>query len=401
MLVELKTWLADFFVELVGVILLFITYIGQRKISQKQDKRQYSQQFESTLFNLLDQQRNILLNLKGNVPDGFDSTIQADGEKYVFLLRADLSKRLLELNYEPELLSDDNKNLLKVKVNDIYSLFFQEHSSQLGHYFRHLYHILKYIDDSQNEDKKKYTDLCQSQLNTDELYLCAINGISNFGRKKMLPLLDKYSFLENLFVDSDELIMNLVGIFYPSIKLKKIINMEKNIIFLGGVHAVGKTTFSNIVKQDNPIIRTESCSNILKWKDPKEKEVEDIPANQNRLANNLRHMIDVDVPYLLDGHFCLLNKDREIERVALETFEAINPVFIILLTERVDILEIRLQKRDGKKYDRKKLELMVEEERKWAEEVAAKLSVKIYEIKATEYDRVKDTINEFVNSFKV
>lgn len=68
-------------------------------------------------------------------------------------------------------------------------------------------------------DAKEYIDILQAQLSNDELYLLALNGISNYGRRKMLPLVDKYSVLENFNPNDDKLITRLLSIFYVNTKV--------------------------------------------------------------------------------------------------------------------------------------------------------------------------------------
>ena len=68
----------------------------------------------------------------------------------------------------------------------------------------------------------------------------------------------------------------------------------KNIVFVGGIHGVGKSHFADRIKTQVPIIELLSCSNVLHWVDPTQKEVEDVSANQDRLIVNLRKIVDVD-----------------------------------------------------------------------------------------------------------
>lgn len=198
----------------ISIYLVYITYSSQVKFARKQDEAMKHQQFETTFFSLLEQQQMIRSQLKGIIGDD-----TYEGILYLQGLKSQLEDALSELNYIQDEVTEDNKVMLKNRVNGLYVDFFLPNVSNLGHYFRHLYHILKYIDDSQLSDSKKYADLLQSQLSNDELYMIAINGISNYGRKKMLPLMDKYGFLENYnanalrrakgrwiaFLDSDDL----------------------------------------------------------------------------------------------------------------------------------------------------------------------------------------------------
>lgn len=193
----------------ISIYLVYITYTSQVKFARKQDEAMKRQQFETTFFSLLEQQQIIRSQLKGIIGDE-----TYEGILYLQGLKSQLEDALSELNYIQDEVTEDNKVMLKNKVNGLYIDFFLPNISNLGHYFRHLYHILKYIDDSQLSDSKKYADLLQSQLSNAELYMIAINGISNYGRKKMLPLMDKYGLLENYNANGDMLTVRLLSIFY-------------------------------------------------------------------------------------------------------------------------------------------------------------------------------------------
>lgn len=384
---------------LIGIVFLYRTYKIQLDISSCQERIQRRQQFEDTFFSLLGQQRSIITNIRGKIPikkgQSFEEKMSYE---YVSQLRHDLAEQLQTLNFEPNALAEGKTNILKLRVNEIYTDFFLAHAAQLGHYFRHLYHLLKFIQTEREIEKQKYSDLVQAQMSYDELYLIAINGISNYGRKKMLPLLNEFSFLENLAVDDDEIVRRLIELFYPSTKKKDMRHMKRNIIFVGGIHCVGKTTFSRKIKESIPLIETLSCSEVLKWENPSKKNVEDIESNQNRLIANLVEIIDIDKPYLLDGHFCLLDRNNNVERIGIDTFRDINPEMIILLTEDIDVIQKRLQERDNREYSIEILENFDSEETKYAREVAQLIGVSIHIIKASEYEKVIENIKAFVSS---
>ena len=359
-------------VGVISIYLVYVTYTSQVKFARKQDEAMKRQQFETTYFGLLAQQQMIRSQLKGTVGNEV-----YEGILYLQVLRSQLSDALSELNYIQDQVTEENKVMMKNKVNSLYMDFFLPNVSNLGHYFRHLYHILKHIEDSQMPDAKKYADLLQSQLSNDELYLLAINGISNYGRKKMLPLMDKYGLLENFNANGDMLIVRLLSIFYKRTKSKYLMFKSGKIIFLGGVHGVGKSTFSKSVTDKCHDMESLSCSTIIKWENPAIKEVGDVGETQNTLLANLPYFIDQDKNYLLDGHFCLLTEQGTIERVPMEVFEAMSPSLMIVLVEEPAIICQRLNKRDSHDYT---LELMTEfqkEELKYASEVADTLGVPI------------------------
>lgn len=154
--------------------------------------------------------------------------------------------------------------------------------------------------------------------------------------------------------------------------------MSQNIIFLGGIHGVGKTTYSDFIKQHIPSIDLLSCSQVLQWKDPKEKEVANVDENQNRLVTNLSKILSPNKHYLLDGHFCLRNTNGEIEPIGIETFRAIDPAMIVLLEEDASVIQERLQERDGKDYAIEDLKEFAKMEKEQASLVAKELNVPLF-----------------------
>ena len=175
---------------------------------------------------------------------------------------------------------------------------------------------------------------------------------------------------------------------------------KKNIIFIGGIHGVGKSTFVKKVKGEIPKIELLSCSKVLKWENSAYKKVEDVEGNQDRLVTNLKEIIDIDKPYLLDGHFCLLNEEGKVERIGIETFRGINPEMIILLTEDVGVIRKRLEERDNRKYDLKGLENFATEERNNAQNIAQELNIPLHILKSSEYRKIINDLEVFVSTFE-
>jgi len=154
--------------------------------------------------------------------------------------------------------------------------------------------------------------------------------------------------------------------------------MLNNIAFIGGIHGVGKST---ICRQICDEIKFEylSASELIKWKDINEdvqnKKVKNISGTQDRLIIGLNNKIKKDKSYLLDGHFCLLNKENEIVNIPLYTFKLINPFSLNIIWG--DIIEIkeRLEKRDNRPYDQELLNRMQESELNHARYLSKKLGV--------------------------
>lgn len=382
-------------VGLISIIFLYRTYKIQLDISAKQELKQQSQQFESAFFALLLQQRDILQNIKGEFVDNDGSHHIVSGPKFMNVLREELSMRLLELSYEPDLLVPTKINILKIRVSSLYQDLFNNHVEQLGHYFRHLYHLIKFIDSHCDGSAQSYVDIVQAQMTTDELYLTAINGISHFGRKRFLPLLGKYNFFENLLIEDADVGNDLIEIFYPYTKRKNVIMQSKNIIFVGGVHAVGKSTFADYVRKIASNIELLSCSALLNWENPEDKEVEDVMTNQERLISALNNVVDIDKPYLIDGHFCLLDQNHNIVPVDYAVIKAINPRRIFLLVEDINVIHDRLLTRDGMDYSLNLLSEMSAKEQELAENFSTQYDVPLLILRADEYDKVDTIVKEF------
>lgn len=82
-----------------------------------------------------------------------------------------------------------------------YEDFFSKYQDELGHYFRTLYHIIKFVKTSDVEDKRRYTSLVRAQLSCFELLFLFYNGLSSYGREKFKPLIEEFGMLENMNTD--------------------------------------------------------------------------------------------------------------------------------------------------------------------------------------------------------
>lgn len=126
-----------------------------------------------------------------------------------------------------------------------------------------------------------------------------------------------------------------------------------NIIFIGGIHGVGKGTICSKVCHQLKLHHL-CASDILNWDEISEREnklVRDFTFTQNRLTTNLKRIVNEDEKYVLDGHFCLLNTFHEPERIDFATFELLNPFAFIVVVDEIQTINKRLKTRDKKEYD--------------------------------------------------
>jgi hypothetical protein len=163
-----------------------------RKEFEKQNSTLEIQKFENTFFHLLEVHRE---NVKM-----IDFRKEADSSKVVATGR-DCFKNF----YEKKLFRQNcNGSSIQESIK-AYKTFHSLYRNDIEHYFRHLYHILKFVANSDVKDKKTYTNFVRAQLSSYELVVIFYNGLSEYGSEKMKPLLENYSILKTL---DDSLLFN-------------------------------------------------------------------------------------------------------------------------------------------------------------------------------------------------
>ena len=126
--------------------------------------------------------------------------------------------------------------------------------------------------------------------------------------------------------------------------------MTRNIIFIGGIHGVGKSTLCTKIS-DFLDIESYSASKLIKsvsnLEFPSDKKIKGINKNQDLLITAVEEYINPDNYCLLDGHFCLLNQNGEVSDIPLTTFTNLSPAAIIVLTNEPNIIYNQIKDRDG------------------------------------------------------
>ena len=165
----------------------------------------------------------------------------------------------------------------------------------------------------------------------------------------------------------------------------------KNVIFIGGIHGVGKGTLCNkICNQLN--LQHLSASEVLKWNEISEKEnklVKDFTLTQNRLITNLQQIVKDNERYVLDGHYCLLNYKHEPKKIDFQTFNLLNPFAFAIVIDSVQEIKRRLENRDKKEYDFELLLKFQELELEYSIELSNKLKKPHLALKSEEIDNFK------------
>lgn len=212
----------DFIGGSLNPILTFLTFIGllititiqqtELKESREEFKKSANalieqsqslsrQNFENTFFNLITLYNGILDNLK------LDTTSKQISSRQIFsaiqdaILKTDQEIPRNELG---EQILDNIKFYYNASMLDIYSRKF-------GHYFRTVYQILKFIDNSHftQEEKQFYSNIFRAQFSSSELVILFFNCLSKYGKEKFKPLVEKYEFFEHLVIDDKFLFRDL------------------------------------------------------------------------------------------------------------------------------------------------------------------------------------------------
>ncbi len=175
----------------------------QRDEIQLTRKEIQSQNFENTFFQMLRLHNEIVSAAhvdfyeQWNTEDGPDSNTTLVSGRDCF--REFVRRFELQLDQQPRHGKDaSDLNIIQTA----YNAFWDANQQSLGHYFRYLYRIFCFIDQSKIEDKRLYSGIARAQLSDLELLLLYYNCLSKYGIDKFKPLAEEYALFDNLPVKS-------------------------------------------------------------------------------------------------------------------------------------------------------------------------------------------------------
>lgn len=175
--------------------------------------------------------------------------------------------------------------------------------------------------------------------------------------------------------------------------------MNKNVIFIAGVHGVGKSTIvKNISKELD--IDSYTASDIIngnKYSLSNNKKVDksEIKNNQDLLVDGLKKYRN-NRKILLDGHFVLFSENDEIVKIPFENYLRLNLSSIIVLINTSENICKNLRQRDKKNYSIKVIEKMQNYEIEYAKEVSNQLKINISIFHVSEQDKILSTIKSII-----
>jgi len=226
------------FINGFAAILLYLALKAQidaNNLVQKQFKKQEIDNlkihFENTFFNMLKIHHQIVDNMDFKLNRIYDNKETDLGQGLALLIKDYLAKNNKVTESDGELLrsrdifketsvvlrglihklivdetmSNKNEDWVTKAFKEIYLEIYSKLGSDLGHYYRNLYRIIKLIDrqdfgiaESKEFDLKyHYVSIVRSQLSDDEVVWLFYNGLYDYG-EKFKPLIVKYSLLKIL-----------------------------------------------------------------------------------------------------------------------------------------------------------------------------------------------------------
>ena len=164
---------------------------GQKEVMQRQVDNLEVQSFEGTFFQML--------RLHNDILNTFDINL---GNRKLNIIETgrDCLKQILEKMSFNGSLKDISQ--LKREIEQEYGRIWKTYNGELGIYFRSLYTLVKFVDQSDSANKKLYTNIIRAQLSEQELILILYNCLW-LKESKFTPLVMKYELLKHLPVDQE------------------------------------------------------------------------------------------------------------------------------------------------------------------------------------------------------
>ena len=194
-----------------------VTFRQNAKALEAERRSSADRDFERAFFELLRLYSDIVRSIDLRKP--LTSQITAQGrdcfKTFYSRLGAAYKKMRKPYEFDPLKLTADTVNGQTSPPNArppesellraAYREFFGDNQHEIGHYFRTLYRIFKFLNDSDRpeETKRSYAGIVRAQLSTYEAALLFYNCLADVG-EKFKPYVEQYALLENL--DTTELI---------------------------------------------------------------------------------------------------------------------------------------------------------------------------------------------------
>ncbi|KWC80583.1 ATP-binding protein [Burkholderia cepacia] len=167
-------------------------------------------------------------------------------------------------------------------------------------------------------------------------------------------------------------------------------------IFVGGVHAVGKTYVLQPVCEELGV-RHATASQLIKeqrglanW--TVSRQVDDIDENQRALVAAVQRLEEAGEMIVLDGHFVLRRSADVHEKIGVETFAQLIVQGVILLEAPGETIAERLRQRGDTTWKQSEIEAFARKEWEHAQTVCMQLGVPLVRLYSPTLQDVRDAL---------
>ncbi|WP_444943431.1 ATP-binding protein [Microbulbifer sp. ZKSA006] len=153
--------------------------------------------------------------------------------------------------------------------------------------------------------------------------------------------------------------------------------MKRAIFFVAGIHGVGKSTLCKKISKLHSLPHysaSELIQRIRSGTYSSKKVSQNVGKNQNFLITAINELVS-EQTIILDGHFCLFNKDEEIERIPTQTFMDLSPCAVILMHDEISSVMRRIENRDNTKHSTERFAALQSEEILYGKKITEKLNI--------------------------
>jgi hypothetical protein len=168
---------------------------GQKAQMQIQNETLQRQAFENTFFQLLRLHSEIVASMETSGVNASGESFQSNGQECFTDFYQKITGNLSPARSRYS--SDGGAAVTEpVNINERYLTAYAEIEQHIGHYFRNLYNIVKFIDESDIKNKQLYINLLRARLSTNEVKVLFYNCLSEMGISKFKPLVERYALLK-------------------------------------------------------------------------------------------------------------------------------------------------------------------------------------------------------------
>jgi hypothetical protein len=171
---------------------------GQKLELEKANTFSYIQQFDTKFFQLLALHKDITNSIY--IDKTSRTYFDMENESGVHFFQQ-LALKISRIFYKNEYPIDE---FGVVETSDrlitTYYKAYHQYKAVLSHYFRNLYYVVNFIDQSKilsDDQKKDYAKILRAQLSQYELVILAYNGMTRYGAN-FYPLINKYEMLKSI-----------------------------------------------------------------------------------------------------------------------------------------------------------------------------------------------------------